>query len=124
MARALVVDDDPILRAIALEILAQAGHDCAEAADGELAIAWLAANPADLVVTDMFMPNKDGLDVLREIRARWPATKVIGISAGWNEFRADDILRMARLMGADAVTGKPLVAAKFIAMVEEVLART
>lgn len=124
MARVLVVDDDPILRAVAVEALTQAGHACAEAADGELALDWLAANPADLVVTDMFMPRKDGLEVLREVKARWPGIKVIGVSAGWNEFKAADILRMADLMGADAVTGKPLDAAKFTALVAEVLGRS
>jgi CheY-like chemotaxis protein len=123
MARILIVDDDPILRAVAVEILTQAGHVCAEAGDGELAVEWLERNRADLVVTDMFMPRKDGLEVLREIKAHWPAIKVIGISAGWNDFKAADILRMAGLMGADAVTGKPLDAAKFSALVEEVLGR-
>lgn len=123
MARILVVDDDPILRAVAVEILTQAGHTCAEAADGELGLDWLAANGADLVVTDMFMPKKDGLEVLREVKSRWPAIKVIGVSAGWNDFKAADILRMANLMGADAVTGKPLDPAKFGALVEEVLGR-
>lgn len=123
MARVLIVDDDPILRTVAAEILTQEGHACAEAADGELALAWLAANPADLVITDMFMPRKDGLEVLHEVKARWPGIKVIGVSAGWNDFKADDILRMADLMGADAVTGKPLDAVRFAALVDEVLGR-
>lgn len=121
MARVLVVDDDPILRAVAVEILTQAGHTCAEAADGELGLQWLERNAADLVVTDMFMPNKDGLEVLRDVKARWPASRVIGVSPGWNEIKADDILRMARAMGADAVIGKPLNAEGFEALVQQVL---
>jgi CheY-like chemotaxis protein len=122
MARVLVVDDDVILRAFAVDMLGRAGHACGEAGDGEAALRWMDGHAADLVVTDMFMPKKDGLETLREIRARWPATKVIGISSGWNDFKADDILRMASLMGADAVAGKPLEEARFLALVAEVLA--
>lgn len=122
MGKILVVDDDPILRAFAVDMLVRAGHDCAEAADGEIAVEWLERNTADLVVTDMFMPNKDGLEILREIRARWPKTKVIGVSAGWAEIKADDILRVAHRLGADAVTGKPLDEAKFLGLVAAALA--
>lgn len=123
MAQVLIVDDDAILRAFAVELLTQAGHICEEAADGDLALRWLADHRVDLVVTDMFMPNKDGLEVLREIRTRWPSTKVIGISAGWNQIQAEDILRVAGAVGADAITDKPLTDKKFVALVDEVLQR-
>lgn len=123
MARILVIDDDPILRAFAVDMLARAGHDCAEAPDGEAGLIWLGGHSADLVVTDMFMPNKDGLETVQEIKRRWPTVRTIGISAGWNDFKADDILRMAQRLGADAVTGKPLDEQTFVALAAEVLAR-
>lgn len=119
----LVVDDDPLLREIAVEMLSTDGYPCAAAEDGDVAIAMMSARPADLVVLDMIMPNREGLETLGVIKTRWPATTVIMISAGTRAMMAGDLLTTAKALGADAVMHKPLQAAAFLALVERTLAR-
>jgi CheY-like chemotaxis protein len=119
----LIVDDDPILRAIAMELLSREGYHCAEAEDGEIGIAMLQTMRADLVLLDMIMPNKEGIETLMEIKAKWPETAVIAISAGTPSMAPDQLLRMARTFGADATALKPLQASFLIPLVREILAR-
>lgn len=120
----LVVDDDPILREIAAEMLRAHGYACAVAEDGAIAIAALADTPADLVVLDMIMPNKEGIETLREIKTRWPAIRVVMISAGTPTMTAQALLNMARALGADAVIEKPLFEASFIRVIGQVLGKS
>jgi CheY-like chemotaxis protein len=117
----LIVDDDPILRAIACEVLTRAGHHCAEAEDGEIAIELLAKMPADLILLDMIMPNKEGIETLMEIKARWPGTAVIAMSAGTPSMAPDQLLRMAKVFGADATMLKPVQAERLLDLVRQVL---
>lgn len=118
----LIVDDDPILRAVAGEMLRLAGYDCAEAEDGAVALHYLKRARAELAIVDMLMPNKEGLETIGEIRARWPYMRIIAISGGSRGMAADHLLRMAELLGADAAMLKPLRAPDFLKLVEDVLA--
>ena len=70
MATVLIVDDDRALRRAVAVALNDLGHQTAEAADGEAALAWLSRQPADAVLLDLRMPGMDGMDVLRRIRAK------------------------------------------------------
>jgi DNA-binding response OmpR family regulator len=117
----LVVDDDPILREIASQMLAAHGYDCRLAEDGEIALAALRAAPADLVVLDMIMPNKEGIETLREIKREWPHISVLMISAGTRAMAAPSLLSMAMALGADEVIEKPLYSETFIAAVRRAL---
>lgn len=67
MAHILVIDDEPALRRTLRSILEKAGHTVTEAGDGKQAIAVFAANPADLVLTDIIMPERDGIETIGEI---------------------------------------------------------
>jgi CheY-like chemotaxis protein len=107
MANILIVDDDPTVRMIAGEILTTAGHQVAEAGDGDEALRKVAATPFDLVVLDMLMPNKDGLETIAELRGRRPRMKVLAISSG-GRMEAGQLLRMALVFGADETMAKPL----------------
>jgi CheY-like chemotaxis protein len=107
MARILVVDDDPTVRMIAGEILTGAGHEVAEAADGEEALKQVGEIPFDLVVLDMLMPNKDGLETIAELRGRRPPMRILAISSG-GRMDAGQLLRMALVFGADETMAKPL----------------
>ena len=118
----LVVDDDPLLREIAVEMLRNAGYRCRTAEDGDVAVRRLHQAPADLVVLDVIMPNREGIETLREIRRLWPATRVIMISSGARVMPADSLLKTAMALGADAAVIKPLREAEFIPLVARLLA--
>jgi CheY-like chemotaxis protein len=117
----LIVDDDPLQREILSEMLAGAGYACRTAEDGEVAIERLSEAPADLVVLDMLMPNKEGIETLREIRRRWPATRVVMVSTGTRVMPAHSLLHAATSLGADAGVAKPLRAADFLPLVADLL---
>lgn len=118
----LIVDDDPVLRMVAGEMLRQAGYDVFDAEDGAVALKALAERSADLVVIDMLMPNKEGVETIQEIKQRWPATRVVAISGGGRGLPTGYLLSMARSLGADAVYEKPLRADDFTQIVRAALA--
>lgn len=117
----LVVDDDPIQRALVCEML-QPSYDCEEAKDGDDALKRLATRPADLVIVDMLMPEKDGIETIGAIRARWPTTRIIAISGGGASLPSRYLLDTAKAVGADAVMDKPLSRLALPVLVAEVLA--
>lgn len=116
----LIVDDDPLLRLIASEMLRGAGYDVAEAEDGDVAIRHLEQHAVDLAVLDLLMPNKEGVETIKEIKQRWPQVRIVAISSG-GRLDANYLLPLAKAMGADAVYKKPLTAEPFLQMVESAL---
>jgi len=120
----LIVDDDPLARAIAAEILSGAGYACTEAEDGDVALKSLAEARPALVVTDMCMPKADGFDTIKAVRERFPACRIIAVSAGFPGMSSDLLLAMARQLGADAVVPKPLHRDAFLTLVAKVLGQT
>jgi len=72
MARVLLIDDDPLVRNILRQILELDGHMVVDAANGAVAMQRWSEQPADLIVTDILMPEKDGLEVIRELRRQCP----------------------------------------------------
>jgi len=93
LARVLVVDDDAGVRYTLREILASAGIEVDEAADGVEALGRLDARPASLVVTDLRMPRMDGMELLRRVQARAPAPRVVVITAHGSERQAVDAMK-------------------------------
>ena len=116
----LVVDDDPLVLLVATETLAHAGYSVTTAADGNQAVSRLEAATFDLVITDVLMPDRDGLELTLEMRARWPATPIIAMSSG-GRVDAGFYLPLAKAMGVDAVMLKPIRPARFLALVSDVL---
>jgi len=121
-ANIMIVDDDPILRLVASEMLSQHGYAVSEAEDGEVALRKMALARPDLVILDMLMPNKEGIETIRDIKRRWPETKVIAISGGGKGLDTRYLLGMASALGADAVFEKPLRASGFVEIVQAALA--
>lgn len=107
MAVILIVDDDPTVRLIATELLRDGDHTVVEAADGDEALRMVAAMPVDLVVLDMLMPNKDGLETIVELRRTRPEIKILAISSG-GRMEPGQLLRTAMVFGADDSLEKPL----------------
>ena len=120
MAKILVIDDDHTIRLSLKMALEDAEHHVEEAADGEEGMICLRNNPADLVVTDIFMPEKEGLETIDEIRRNWPRTKIIAISGG-GRMDPDDYLEIARRLGADRTFCKPFDISLLVATVDELL---
>ncbi len=106
MAKILVVDDRQMVRHVIARLLRRWGHTVDTAKNGVDALQRFAANPADLVVLDMFMPLMNGFDALVAFRGRFPDTKVVAMSGGGG-FVMEDALAEAKKLGAHAVLAKP-----------------
>ncbi len=120
MKTVLVVDDDPSIRALIRLYLEGAGYAVAEAADGRLAMATLAAQPVDLVILDIFMPEMDGLEVLQVLHEQCRDCKVMAISGGSAKIGMD-LLSHATIFGADAVLEKPFSEAQLLEKAAELI---
>lgn len=108
MARIMVVDDEPSVRTSLRLLLERAGHEVREAGDGLLALKDLDKSPADLVITDVFMPKMDGIEALPSFKKTPSHPKVLAISGGWCHFSSSNVLSMAEHLGADAALTKPV----------------
>lgn len=116
MAKVLVIDDEADFREVVRFILEFEGHEVLEAKDGEAGIDVFRKSNPDLVITDIFMPGKDGLETIMELRALSPYVKIIAMSAT-GTVRDDLYLNFARKFGARAVIEKPFMASELLALV-------
>lgn len=107
MARVLIADDDEDLRAMLKLVLENAGYEVHAVSDGEQAIRAHGQHPADLLITDLFMPVRDGLETVDYFRSRYPGMRIIAISGGGYTGQKTDYLAVAQHAGADAVFRKP-----------------
>jgi len=101
MAKILVVDDERVIRMLLQEILSSAGHSVNHAATGDEAVESVHENKPDILITDIFMPEKSGLELIMEIRRHYPDLKIIAIS-GDSISRAGghkDCLDIAKCLG-------------------------
>jgi CheY-like chemotaxis protein len=120
MPRILVVDDEPIIRKTIRMMLSPSEFEIEEAADGQEAVRAYRAHPADLVLCDLFMPEKDGLEVLRELRSEFVGVKVVVMSGGGRGGNLET-LRPAGYFGAAGILCKPFKQAELINVVRQVL---
>ncbi len=116
MARILVIDDDTTLCEMFRHALESAGYEVLIAYDGQEGIELHREGPADLVITDIFMSQKDGYDTIRGLREVSPRVKIIAITAG----EGDDLAK-AKELGAMRTFVKPIDVHEFLDTVEEVL---
>jgi two-component system OmpR family response regulator len=122
MQKILVVDDDPGIREVVCFALQKAGYATAVAADGEQALARFAADPPALVVLDILMPELDGVEVCRRLRAdaRGRATPIVFLSS-----KDDEVDRIVGLeVGGDDYVAKPFSPRELVARVRAILRRT
>jgi DNA-binding response OmpR family regulator len=122
MARILVIDDDPLMRSLIVRTLGEAGHELREAVDGEKGLALALAETFDVVVTDILMPGKEGIETIRELRQARPDIGIVAISGGGSHHLMD-FLQFARQFGADQAIAKPFRAADLVAAVDAALRR-
>ena len=116
MARILVIDDEDIVRKMLRELLEREGHEVFEAPDGKVGIETYKQQPADLIITDIMMPEKDGFQTIRELKAVQPDVKIIALT-GFGLHT----LPVAYDLGADRVFEKPFIQKEFLQVIRELL---
>jgi CheY-like chemotaxis protein len=119
MSRILVVDDDAMVRTTIRRMLG--GHEVVEAENGAVALEALARQGFDLVITDLMMPERAGIALIGDIRARGQAPKILAISGG-GRMSGSDLLPAAQAAGADAVLAKPFRKAELVRVIAALLA--
>ncbi len=120
MPGVLIVEDDNELREMLKLSLNRRRITVLEATNGKEAIAHFKPSVTDLIVTDLIMPEEDGLKVIMTLRAMKPSLKVIAISGG-GKAGPGSYLNMAKVLGADAVYSKPFSINDLISKIEELL---
>jgi len=108
MARVLIVDDEEDVRVVLRRALERAGYDVTEAADGKEGLREFRRSPADVIIVDIFMPEKEGLETILEIRELAPHVKTMAISGG-GMTGSLEYLDYANTFGVDRTFTKPLV---------------
>lgn len=123
MARILVIDDDELFREFLERALADAGFEVISAADGDEGLRLFTEMPLDLILCDVLMPNKDGLETIRAIRSISTRLPIISMTGGVLADTEDglDDLRMSMAFGATRTIGKPFRANKLLKLVRECL---
>lgn len=117
----LLVDDDPILRTSLRRILTRGNvHTVVEASNGIEAVRACQERVPDLVITDLIMPEKEGLETIIELRKTYPGIKLIAMSGG-GRLNANDYLQAAKRMGAHKTLAKPFGADILMEAVDQVL---
>jgi DNA-binding response OmpR family regulator len=121
-SRVLVIDDEAAVRESVCGILSDVGYVVAEAGDGVAGVDSLRSNAADAVVMDIYMPQRDGFETIRELRRVAPNVRIIAISGAT---RGDfDPLKAAEMLGADRALRKPFAVEELLAALTDVLSDT
>ncbi len=118
--RLLVVDDDPEIRDLLKKFFELVGYSVDVAEDGKSANRMLESGPYDLMVTDIVMPNQDGVENIMRARKAYPGMWLIAMSGG-GYIQTKTYLKVAESLGADAVFQKPFKTQEMLAKVRELL---
>jgi DNA-binding NtrC family response regulator len=121
MARILLVDDEATVRELIELVLQLDAHEVTLAGDGDQAIQAIEQSDFDLVITDLVMPGKEGIETIMEIRQLRPELRIIAMSGG-GRGNAGDYLAMAAQLGAARTLEKPFTNDALLTVVREVLA--
>ena len=120
MAKILVLDDEPSILLMIKKMLEKEGHEPDVALNGIEGMEIFEENKPDMVITDIIMPGKEGLETILELRKNYPELKIIAISGG-GRIGPQGYLPSAKYLGADMVFQKPLVQKEFIMAVSLLL---
>ena len=117
----LVIDDDEQMRVLLRQVMEWAGHEVVEAADGREGTRLQRQHRADLVITDLIMPEQEGLETITALRRDYPGLKIIAISGG-GRIGPEAYLPAAQELGANRVFSKPFDVRELARAVKELLA--
>ena len=122
MARILVVDDEALVRQTLRSILERAGHEVVEAHDGDGCLETFSASEPDLVLIDIIMPNREGVETIAELRARGSSVPILAMSGGGRTAGGMLFLHAAERLGATRTLTKPIRGSQLLGAVQECLA--
>ena len=122
LTRLLVIDDDNLVRAALTDMLQTAGFTVVTASNGRLGLQLLDTTPVDAIITDILMPEQEGLETIREARQRFPDIRILAISGGGAGGAQTQLLRFAESFGADQTLPKPFTGSQLVAAVRALLA--
>ncbi len=120
MAKILIVDDDASLLRVLRRILEDAGHEVTEESNGAWALRRFTGRPSDLVITDIYMPDMDGIQFLMRVREAFPEARIIVMSGG-SYLPGESVLEAGSALGADGILAKPFDADEVDRLVTSVL---
>lgn len=120
IARILVIDDEREIRTLIVKVLSRAGYEVQTAVDGKEGVKLYRESPSDLVITDLIMPNQEGIETIIQLRRDFPEVKIIAISGG-NKYRSEPNLTNAVALGAKRALAKPFNIEELLEAVRDVL---
>jgi CheY-like chemotaxis protein len=120
MAKILIIDDDPSIQTMLKRMLEKAGYEVDIASNGSEGLEKIESCPPDLLVTDIVMPEKEGLELIFYLRGKNPGLKIVAISGG-GRFHYEGYLTSAKLLGADLIFQKPLVHKEFVQAIADLI---
>ena len=118
--RILVIDDDVQVLNVLHSALVREGYEVLKASNGKEGMKLYREDPVDLIITDLIMPEKEGIETIRELTAELPKVKIIAISGG-GRIGPADYLHMAKMLGAKRTLAKPIERDELVRTVKEVL---
>jgi CheY-like chemotaxis protein len=121
LARILVIDDNEDVRTVVADMLEAAGHNVATAPDGARGIEMQRQSPVALVVTDILMPEKEGLETIRDLKEEFPELRIIAMSGAGKLLKSSTHLFTAKEVGADAILRKPFGSSALLELVQQIL---
>ena len=120
MRRILIIDDDHHILLMVKKMLERAGFEVDLASNGNEGLDLFKKTPVDLVITDIIMPEKEGLETIREMKRLRSDLKIIAMSGG-GKISADNYLNTAKIFGASRVMGKPFSQKQMVSAVQDLL---
>jgi len=120
MAKILIIDDDSQIRGMLRRVLQRAGHGVLEASDGNQGVALCRRDLPDVVLTDIVMPEKEGIGTIVELRREWPGLPIIAMSGG-ARYGPREYLEAARHLGAALALEKPFRPRQVLEAIEQLL---
>lgn len=121
MASILVIDDELHIRGLLRKMLEREGYEVIEAPNGRVGSRVYRESPTDLIITDIIMPEKEGIETKMELRRDFPGVKIIAMSGGGTSMAGTDCLHLAKVLGARETLSKPLNMKELLLAVRNVL---
>ena len=120
MARILIIDDEVQILNMLRQMLEGEGYEVIDAPNGKEGIRRYRENPADLIITDILMPEKEGIETIQELKRDFPDVKIIAMSGG-GRVGPGDYLHLAKMLGAQHTFAKPIEREELLKAVRELL---